>query len=71
MLITTFKAPCATETTSIRDANVGRMVMIVPIAEITLPTTIRTGPTAAANNATFTIVSFVLSSRLLNLSTHC
>ena len=43
--------------------------MMVPTELITLPTRIRTGPTAATSNPTVTMIFFVPSSRELSQST--
>ena len=50
-------------------ATFGSILRTVPIPLVSLPVTISAGPSAATKTATFAIIVFVLSSRLLNLST--
>ena len=52
------------------EATLGTMVRIVPIALMTFPITMSTGPKAATNNPIFKIISRVPSSMLFNLSTN-
>ena len=51
------------------DTIFGAKVMIVPTEEITLPTTISSGPSAATTSPIFAIVSCCAGVRALNLST--
>ena len=51
------------------DTIFGAKVMIVPTAEITLPTTMSSGPMAATMRPIFTMVSCWAGDRALNLST--
>ena len=53
----------------ITPASLGTIVIMVPIAEITLPTTISTGPRAAATSATVMMTFLVPSSIELSQST--
>ena len=66
---TALNAATALLITPIVDAILGMIVMIVPTADITLPTTIKTGPTAAATRPMVTMIFWVPSSRELSQST--
>ena len=65
-----FKAAKAVLTVLITPATFGTMVMIVPTADTTFPTTISTGPRAAASNATVVMTFFVPSSMPFSQSTN-
>ena len=67
--IVAFKAIKAVLTVLITPAIFGTIVIIVPTAEITFPTTISTGPNAPATSATVTMTFFVPSSREFSQST--